>query len=293
MFYLNFYSESIFYIIIISSFTKRAQIPFSSWLPAAIAAPTPVSSLVHSSTLVTAGVYLLIRFFNQFNFNNIYFLFLSLITIFISSFCANYEFDLKKVIALSTLSQLGLIISSLFLGLVNLSFYHLLTHAIFKSLIFLCSGIMIYYINNNQDIRIIGIIGDYLPFTTSCFNVSSIALCGFPFLSGFYSKDLIVELISVNFVNFFIFIMFYICLGLTACYRFRLFYYSVLYKNKHGSLCLIFEKFCYINYRIFFLTVFSVFFGCIIVWLLRFDLVYITIPFYLRVRSILFIMLGF
>nr|UFK32227.1 NADH dehydrogenase subunit 5 [Aguriahana digitata] len=293
MFYLDFYYEYIFYMMIISSFTKSAQIPFSAWLPAAMAAPTPVSSLVHSSTLVTAGVYLLIRFFNQLNFNNMYVLFLSLMTMLMSSFCANYEFDLKKIIALSTLSQLGLMMSSLFLGMVNLSFYHLLTHAVFKSLLFLCSGIMIYYMNNNQDIRLMGLMSSLLPFTTSCFNISSLALCGFPFLSGFYSKDLIVELMSMNFLNFFVFIMFYFCLGLTACYSIRLFYYSVFYKNKHISLCLVFENFCYMSYSIFFLTFFSVLFGCLMMWLISLDLVYIVIPFYLSISSLLFVFLGF
>nr|UFK32214.1 NADH dehydrogenase subunit 5 [Aguriahana sp. 1 BY-2021a] len=293
MFYLDFYSHYIFYMLIISSFTKSAQIPFSSWLPAAMAAPTPVSSLVHSSTLVTAGVYLLVRFFHCLNFNNMYLLFLSLMTMLMSSFCANYEFDLKKIIALSTLSQLGLMMSSLFLGMVNLSFYHLLTHAVFKSLLFLCSGIMIYYMNNNQDIRLMGLMSNFLPFTTSCFNISSLALCGFPFLSGFYSKDLIVELMSMNFVNFFLFILFYFCLGLTACYSVRLFYYSVFFKNKHITLCLVFENFCYMSYSIFFLTFFSVLFGCVVMWLISLDLVYIIIPFYLKLSSLIFVFLGF
>nr|YP_010583084.1 NADH dehydrogenase subunit 5 [Hiratettix distanti]YP_010583098.1 NADH dehydrogenase subunit 5 [Hiratettix malaisei]UGN61530.1 NADH dehydrogenase subunit 5 [Hiratettix distanti]UGN61544.1 NADH dehydrogenase subunit 5 [Hiratettix malaisei] len=292
MFYLDYYSESIFYMLIISSFTKSAQIPFSSWLPAAMAAPTPVSSLVHSSTLVTAGVYLLIRFFNQLNFNNMYMLFISLLTMFMSSFCANYEFDLKKIIALSTLSQLGLMMSSLFLGMVDLSFFHLLTHAIFKSLLFLCAGIMIYYMNNNQDIRMMGLISNFLPFTTSCFNISSLALSGFPFLSGFYSKDIIVELMSMNFINFFIFSMFYICLGLTCCYSIRLFYYSLIYKNKHFSLCLVFENFFYMSYSIFVLSFFSIFFGCMMLWLISLDLNYIMIPFWLKLSSLIFVIIG-
>nr|YP_010582942.1 NADH dehydrogenase subunit 5 [Thampoa tiani]UGN61388.1 NADH dehydrogenase subunit 5 [Thampoa tiani] len=292
IFYLNFYNEFIFYMLIISSFTSSAQIPFSSWLPAAMAAPTPVSSLVHSSTLVTAGVYLLIRFFNQFNFNNTYMLFLSLMTMFMSSFCANYEFDLKKIIALSTLSQLGLMMSSLFLGMVDLSFFHLLTHAIFKSLLFLCSGIMIYYMNNNQDIRMMGNFSNYLPFTISCFNISSLALCGFPFLSGFYSKDLIVELMSMNFINFFVFVLFYVCLGMTACYSIRLFFYSVMFTNKHVSLCLIHDSFSYMKFSIFFLTFFSVFFGCMIMWLLSIDLFFIFMPMYLKLGSLFFVFLG-
>nr|YP_010582903.1 NADH dehydrogenase subunit 5 [Aguriahana juglandis]UGN61323.1 NADH dehydrogenase subunit 5 [Aguriahana juglandis] len=293
MFYLDYYYHSIFYMLIISSFTKSAQIPFSSWLPAAMAAPTPVSSLVHSSTLVTAGVYLLIRFFDQLNFNNMYMLFFSLMTMLMSSFCANYEFDLKKIIALSTLSQLGLMMSSLFLGMVNLSFYHLLTHAVFKSLLFLCAGIMIYYMNNNQDIRFMGLMSNYIPYTVSCFNISSLALCGFPFLSGFYSKDLIVELMSMNFLNFFLFMIFYFCLGLTACYSIRLFYYSVLFKNKHISLCLVFENFTLMSYSIFFLSFFSVLFGCMMMWLISLDLVYIIIPSYLKLSSLIFVLMGF
>nr|UFK32253.1 NADH dehydrogenase subunit 5 [Eurhadina dongwolensis] len=293
MFYLNFYNNYIFYMLIFSSFTKSAQIPFSSWLPAAMAAPTPVSSLVHSSTLVTAGVYLLIRFFNQFNFNNMFMLFISLLTMFMSSFCANYEFDLKKIIALSTLSQLGLMMSSLFLGLCNLSFYHLLTHAVFKSLLFLCAGIMIYYMNNNQDIRMMGSVSNLLPFTSSCFNISSLALCGFPFLSGFYSKDLIVELMMMNFLNLFVFTFFYICLGLTACYSIRLFFYSLIFKYKSFSMCLMFDNYSLMNYSIFFLTFFSVFFGCLIMWLINLDLIYIVIPFYLSISSFIFVFLGF
>nr|YP_010583059.1 NADH dehydrogenase subunit 5 [Eurhadina exclamationis]UGN61505.1 NADH dehydrogenase subunit 5 [Eurhadina exclamationis] len=293
MFYLNFYNNYIFYMLIISSFTSSAQIPFSSWLPAAMAAPTPVSSLVHSSTLVTAGVYLLIRFFNQFHFNNMFMLFISLLTMFMSSFCANYEFDLKKIIALSTLSQLGLMMSSLFMGLVNLSFYHLMTHAVFKSLLFLCAGVIIYYMNNNQDIRMMGSVSNLLPFITSCFNVSSLALCGFPFLSGFYSKDMIVELMLMNYINFFVFILFYICLGLTACYSIRLFYYSLLCDYSSFSLNLIKDNYCFMSYSIFFLSVFSVFFGCGVMWLINLDLSFIIIPFYLSLMSVIFVFMGF
>lgn len=230
-----------------------------------MAAPTPVSSLVHSSTLVTAGVYLLIRFFNKLNFNNNYFLFLRLITILISSFCARYEFDLKKIIALSTLRQLGLIITSLFIGLVDLSLFHLITHAIFKSLLFLCAGIFIYNINDNQDIRYLGSICYSIPFTTSCFNIANIALCGIPFLSGFYSKDLIVES-GINITSgYFFFTIIYFCLGLTAFYSIRLFYYSIIFNYKINCINIINDNFSFMKLRIYILRIISIVFGCLII----------------------------
>uniref|UniRef100_UPI003001B65C NADH dehydrogenase subunit 5 n=1 Tax=Limassolla fasciata TaxID=3019671 RepID=UPI003001B65C len=292
MFYLDLYNSYIFYLIIISSFTKSAQIPFSSWLPAAMAAPTPVSSLVHSSTLVTAGVYLLIRFFNQFNFLNYYFLFLSMLTMFMSSFCANYEFDLKKIIALSTLSQLGLMMSSLFLGLVNLAFFHLIIHAIFKSLLFLCAGILIFHMNDNQDIRMMGSLSKFMPYTCSCFNISSMALCGFPFLSGFYSKDLILESMNMNMTNLFVYLLFYICLGLTSCYSIRLFYYSFIMKYSGFSISLFSEDLNFMKFSIFILTFFSVLLGCGFMWVMMIEFYFVMLPFYIKMMTLIFVIFG-
>jgi NADH-ubiquinone oxidoreductase chain 5 len=124
-----------------------------------MAAPTPVSSLVHSSTLVTAGVYLLIRFYPSlasFSFFNPYVLYTGLITSALAGLVANYENDLKKVIALSTLSQLGLIIIMIGLGQPSVAFFHLITHALFKALLFICAGTIIHSNLNNQDLRLIG-----------------------------------------------------------------------------------------------------------------------------------------
>nr|QZZ18332.1 NADH dehydrogenase subunit 5 [Shaddai sp. SL-2021a] len=292
MFYLDFYSSYLFWMVILSSFTKSAQIPFSSWLPAAMAAPTPVSSLVHSSTLVTAGVYLLIRFFNKLNFNNMYFLFLSMMTMLMSSFCASYEFDLKKIIALSTLSQLGLMMTSLFLGLVNLSFFHLISHAMFKSLLFLCAGIFIYHMNDNQDIRCMSCVSSLMPFTTSCFNISNMALCGIPFLSGFYSKDLIVELSMFGSYNYLVFILLYFCLGLTTCYSVRLFYYSMIFNIKLNSMVLFNDDYKLMKVSIAVLSFMSVSFGCMMMWLINLDMVYLELPFFLKLFSIICVMSG-
>nr|YP_010519680.1 NADH dehydrogenase subunit 5 [Furcilarnaca armata]UXP34234.1 NADH dehydrogenase subunit 5 [Furcilarnaca armata] len=216
-------------LILLAAMTKSAQIPFSSWLPAAMAAPTPVSALVHSSTLVTAGVYLLIRF-NALIFSGGWSEFLLLIsglTMFMAGMGANFEFDLKKIIALSTLSQLGLMMSILSIGYFELAFFHLLTHALFKALLFMCAGAIIHNMKNSQDIRSMGVLSSQMPLTSACFNTSNLALCGMPFLAGFYSKDLILEMVNLSSVNFFIFFIFFFSTGLTVSYSLRLVYYSM------------------------------------------------------------------
>nr|YP_010417538.1 NADH dehydrogenase subunit 5 [Junonia cytora]USF17606.1 NADH dehydrogenase subunit 5 [Junonia cytora] len=230
-FMLNDYSMSVIgVLVIVAAMTKSAQIPFSSWLPAAMAAPTPVSALVHSSTLVTAGVYLLIRFNNllvdMFFFKLL--LLLSGLTMFMAGICANYEFDLKKIIALSTLSQLGLMMSILSMGYGDLAFFHLLTHAMFKALLFMCAGVIIHMMMDNQDIRMMGGISFYIPLTSLCMNISNLALCGIPFLAGFYSKDMVLEIVSMSNLNFFIYYLYYISTGLTMFYTIRLLMYLMV-----------------------------------------------------------------
>nr|USF17697.1 NADH dehydrogenase subunit 5 [Junonia villida] len=235
IFYLNFMSNDysmkvIGILVILAAMTKSAQIPFSSWLPAAMAAPTPVSALVHSSTLVTAGVYLLIRFNNllldMFFFKVL--LLLSGLTMFMAGICANYEFDLKKIIALSTLSQLGLMMSILSMGYGDLAFFHLLTHAMFKALLFMCAGVIIHMMSDNQDIRMMGGISMYIPLTSLCMNISNLALCGIPFLAGFYSKDMILEVVSMSNLNLFIYYLYYVSTGLTMFYTIRLLMYLMV-----------------------------------------------------------------
>nr|YP_010990294.1 NADH dehydrogenase subunit 5 [Cricula andrei]WOW98278.1 NADH dehydrogenase subunit 5 [Cricula andrei] len=235
IFYLEFMKndlqmEIVGVMLILAAMTKSAQIPFSSWLPAAMAAPTPVSALVHSSTLVTAGVYLLIRFnillVNLFFFKIL--LLLSILTMFMAGISANYEFDLKKIIALSTLSQLGLMMSILSMGFSNLAFFHLLTHAMFKAMLFMCAGVIIHMMSDIQDIRYMGGISLYIPMTSLCLNISNLALCGVPFLAGFYSKDLILEMVSFSSLNFLVFFFYYISTGLTVYYTFRLIMYTMI-----------------------------------------------------------------
>nr|YP_002213588.1 NADH dehydrogenase subunit 5 [Rapana venosa]ABV66268.1 NADH dehydrogenase subunit 5 [Rapana venosa]AIM46739.1 NADH dehydrogenase subunit 5 [Rapana venosa]UYK51668.1 NADH dehydrogenase subunit 5 [Rapana venosa] len=216
--------------ITLAAMTKSAQIPFSSWLPAAMAAPTPVSALVHSSTLVTAGVFLIIRFFpflSSISGFNTFLLFISVLTLLMAGIGANYENDLKKVIALSTLSQLGVMMMSLGMGMPYLALFHLYTHALFKALLFLCAGMIIHNSSNTQDIRHMGLLFSQAPLTVGCMNVANLALCGAPFLSGFYSKDLILEFSLYSPTNLLMILLIFLATGMTAAYSLRLSFCSL------------------------------------------------------------------
>lgn len=280
----------IIFFLIVAGITKRAQIPFSVWLPRAIAAPTPVSALVHSSTLVTAGVYLLIRF-NRYlivrEFRRVLII-LSVLTIFISGLMANFEFDLKKIIALSTLRQLGLIIIILSVGFPILSYYHLLTHAIFKSLLFIRAGVIIHRIMNNQDIRIIGGLNEFIPFTIYRFNLTLLALCGFPFIAGFYSKDIIIEIIYFRKFNIFIFIISLISLIFTVIYSIRLIYYSFFGEFKIMRCKIIIENLL-INKSIMILIILRVIIGSILNWIFFIDdIIYLNLYYKILTLIIIF-----
>nr|YP_010693427.1 NADH dehydrogenase subunit 5 [Gonopsimorpha nigrosignata]WCB99309.1 NADH dehydrogenase subunit 5 [Gonopsimorpha nigrosignata] len=280
--------------IILASFTKSAQIPFCSWLPAAMSAPTPVSSLVHSSTLVTAGVYLLIRFSKLLYLNEKMlstFLLISCLTMFMSGLAANFEYDLKKIIALSTLSQLGLMMSSLFMGFFVMSYYHLLIHAFFKSLMFLCAGLIIHCMNDNQDIRYMGNLVCCIPLTCSCFCISNLCLSGFPFLSGFYSKDLILESLSYHYYNLFIYILFYVSIGLTISYSFRLIYFCFCGYNGSLMTSIYFED-KFMGLPLFFLSILSIFMGIILFWLIFPFPNFLCLPHILKTLPVFFIFSG-
>lgn len=180
-------------LLFIGRITKRAQAPFSAWLPEAMAAPTPVSTLVHSSTLVTAGVYVLIRFRDYLReLDKEVLIVVSLITIIMAGRSGSIETDIKKVVALSTLRQVGMIMFCLGVGCNSVAFFHLVVHAYFKALMFICVGGVIFYRGGNQDARLLGGVWAKLPLTRSLLVFRNISLIGFPFFSGFYSKELIV-----------------------------------------------------------------------------------------------------
>ena len=211
-------------ILVRARITKRAQIPFSAWLPAAIAAPTPVSALVHSSTLVTAGVYLLIRFnYLLMSFDLLkYLILVGVFTIFIAGLGAMRELDIKKVIALSTLRQLGVMIITIGVGFPLMGFFHLVAHAFFKALLFICAGILIHNFKDYQDIRLMSRGACFIPFTLRMFMTANLRLCGLPFIAGFYSKDLILEIFIMRRLNLFIFVIIILSTALTVLYSCRL-----------------------------------------------------------------------
>nr|YP_010865936.1 NADH dehydrogenase subunit 5 [Furcatopanorpa longihypovalva]WGT92143.1 NADH dehydrogenase subunit 5 [Furcatopanorpa longihypovalva] len=281
-------------LVMIAAMTKSAQIPFSSWLPAAMAAPTPVSALVHSSTLVTAGVYLLIRF-NVLLFDTFlgkFLLLISGLTMFMAGLGANFEFDLKKIIALSTLSQLGLMMSILSMGFAKLAFFHLLTHALFKALLFMCAGSIIHNMKDSQDIRMMGGLVNHMPLSSSCFNVANLSLCGMPFLAGFYSKDLILEIVSLSYLNMFSFFLYFFSTGLTVCYSLRLTYYSMNGNFNMTSLHPLSDEGWIMIRGMLGLLVMVIFGGSLMSWLIFPVPNMICLPLYLKTLAFLVSLLG-
>nr|YP_010563526.1 NADH dehydrogenase subunit 5 [Epicauta emmerichi]UBU96210.1 NADH dehydrogenase subunit 5 [Epicauta emmerichi] len=280
-------------LVILAAMTKSAQIPFSSWLPAAMAAPTPVSSLVHSSTLVTAGVYLLIRFHYSLNDSMMMFmLFISSMTMFMSGLGANFEFDLKKIIALSTLSQLGLMMMILSLGEYKLAFFHLLTHALFKALLFMCAGGIIHMMGNCQDIRFMGSLTLSMPLTCSFMHICNLSLCGIPFLSGFYSKDLVSEVLSMGYVGMYSYMIFYMSIGLTVSYSFRLVYYLFIGSLNSFSVVNLNDSGKTMLQGMGGLILLVVVMGSVLSWLIFDSLYIIILPSIMKLLTLIMTMLG-
>nr|QRV62669.1 NADH dehydrogenase subunit 5 [Zaitzevhydrus formaster ulanulana] len=289
----DLYMQIIGVLVMIAAMTKSAQIPFSSWLPAAMAAPTPVSALVHSSTLVTAGVYLLIRFnFILMDYMKLYLLIIGVLTMFMAGLGANFEFDLKKIIALSTLSQLGLMVSILSMGSYNLAFFHLLTHAMFKALLFMCAGCIIHNLKDTQDIRFMGNLMVHMPLTCVCMNISNLALCGMPYLSGFYSKDLILEFVSMSNLNMFIYLIFFFSTGLTVCYSFRLCYYSITGDFNFLSLHSLSDSGWIMLKGMMVMLLFVIFSGCSLSWLIFPTPCMICLPLWMKLMALLVSIVG-
>ncbi len=223
-------------IVILARITKRAQIPFSAWLPAAIAAPTPVRALVHSSTLVTAGVYLLVRFELDFSVNS-WFFYVGCFTGLVARLNACWEFDLKKVVALSTLRQLGIIIIRISLGLFKAAFFHLIRHAYFKALLFICVGLMIRSWGR-QDRVIIGFLGWHKSLISVFTIIACSSLCGLFFMSGFFSKDFLFETILRKRMSEIGLVVYFFLIGLSVVYSYRILSLGLFNQSMNSYLSL-------------------------------------------------------
>lgn len=219
----NFVLLSITISFFIGSIGKSAQIPLFTWLPDAMAGPTPVSALIHAATMVTAGIYLIVRSYFFYNLTPLvldFILGIGLVTSLITAFIGLRQNDIKKVLAYSTVSQLGFMVMALGVGAYVTAMFHLITHAFFKALMFLGAGSVIHAMGGEQDMRFMGGLRKKIPLTYWTFFIGTLAICGVPPLSGMISKDEILVMLYAK--NPMIWIMAMISSGLTTVYMFRL-----------------------------------------------------------------------
>ncbi len=256
--------------LIIGAMAKSSQIGLHVWLPMAMEGPTPVSALIHAATMVTAGVYLLIRSSPLIEYSSsvlLLCLWLGAITTVFSSIIGLYQKDIKKVIAYSTMSQLGMMIIAIGLSSYNVALFHLINHAFYKGLLFLGAGAVIHAIADNQDFRKYGGLIIFLPLTYSVMFIASLSLIAFPFMTGFYSKDFILESAygQYHFNSITVYIIATIGAIFTTLYSVKVLYLTFLtnpngpiYKYKKAH-----EVNLYISLPLIILAIFSIFFGYI------------------------------
>ena len=272
-----YYSESVIIIIgiciLIGAMAKSSQVGLHVWLPMAMEGPTPVSALIHAATMVTAGVYLLIRVSPLIEYSSLVLLlclWLGAITTVFSSLIGLFQQDIKKVIAYSTMSQLGMMVIAVGLSSYNIALFHLVNHAFYKGLLFLGAGAVIHAVADNQDFRKYGGLISYLPLTYSVMLIASLSLIAFPFMTGFYSKDFIIESAFGKYYISSIAVYYIASIGamFTTLYSVKVLYLTFLsnpngpivnYKQAHAAH----DGDIYMSLPLIILAVFSIFFGYI------------------------------
>ena len=272
-----FINENIIIIVgvclLIGAMAKSSQIGLHVWLPMAMEGPTPVSALIHAATMVTAGVYLLMRASPLIEHSSVVLLlclWVGAITTVFSSLIGLFQQDIKKVIAYSTMSQLGMMVIAIGLSCYNIALFHLINHAFYKGLLFLGAGAVIHAVADNQDFRKYGGLIHYLPLTYSVMLIASLSLVAIPFMTGFYSKDFILESSYGQYYLSSIIIYFIATIGamFTTLYSVKVLYLTFLtnpngpivnYKEKHSAH----EGDIYMSLPLIVLAIFSIFFGYI------------------------------
>jgi NADH-ubiquinone oxidoreductase chain 5 len=256
--------------LLIGAMAKSSQIGLHVWLPMAMEGPTPVSALIHAATMVTAGVYLLMRVSPLLEYSSTALtlcLWVGAITSIFSSLIGLFQQDIKKVIAYSTMSQLGMMVIGVGLSSYNIALFHLINHAFYKGLLFLAAGSVIHAVADNQDFRKYGGLIRFLPLTYSVMLIASLSLVAFPFMTGFYSKDFILESAYGKFYLSSIIVYFIAVIAaiFTTLYSVKVLYLTFLtnpngpiinYKKAH-------EGDIFMSFPLIVLAIFSIFFGYI------------------------------